>query len=227
MTCPDCHDRLQQWLDARSRDAAATPGEPPALCAACSDWAVAARHLDRGLPLLVAPAPSSALTNRILAQVAADRSRRRTRLVLAVGAVAAAAVLLVAVWKIMVRGSPIPASPSQPPPMAKAADPEPTPAPVPLRDSMAEAGSAVASLTTRTADETVAKTKLLLPVVTDPSLATLDLAPPPLDPPARSLREAGEGVTVGLEPVAESARRAVGLFFRELPSMDAHPKTGF
>ena len=92
---------------------------------------------------------------------------------------------------------------------------------------MAEAGSAVAALTTRTADETVAKTKVLMPVMTDPSLAALDLDPSPLDPSARSLRDAGEGVTAGLEPVTDSARRAVGLFLRELPPMDAHPKTGF
>ena len=42
-----------------------------------------------------------------------------------------------------------------------------------------------------------------------------------------SLRETGESVTAGLEPVADSARRAVGLFFRELPPMEANPKTGF
>ena len=110
--------------------------------------------------------------------------------------------------------------------IAQTPEPAPGPPPTTLRDSMTEAGSAVASLTSRTADETLAKTQGLLPVVTDPSLNALDLGPP-LDPQARSLREAGEGVTAGLEPVADSARRAVGLFFRELPPMDTPAKTGF
>ena len=71
---------------------------------------------------------------------------------------------------------------------------------------MAQAGSAVASLTTRTADETVAKTKVLLPVVVDPSLGKVELTSS-VEPAARSLRETGESMTAGLEPVADSARR--------------------
>ena len=127
MNCPHCQDRLQQWLDARSRDGATPPGEPPPLCSACADWAAAALRFDRGLRLLAVPAPPAALTNRILAQVAAERRRRRTRLVWAVGAVAAAAVLLVAVWQGLHRSTPAPAPPSDPPPMARASDPEPAP----------------------------------------------------------------------------------------------------
>ena len=84
----------------------------------------------------------------------------------------------------------------------------------------------MAALTTRTADETVAKTKGLLPVVTDPIPDKID-PETPTDRPARSLSETGEGVTAGLAPVADSARRAVGLFLRELPPMEARPKTGF
>jgi hypothetical protein len=86
------------------------------------------------------------------------------------------------------------------------------------------AGAAVASLTTRTAGETVERTKVLLPAV-EPSLGKFDL-PPALDEPTRSLRGAGEGVTA-LEPVADSARRAVGLFVRDLSPVEAAPKTGF
>jgi hypothetical protein len=36
----------------------------------------------------------------------------------------------------------------------------------------------------------------------------------------RSLVEAGQGVSAGLEPVANSARRAVQIFLREIPSVD-------
>jgi len=222
MNCPDCRDRLQQWLDARTREAATTPDEPPPLCAACAEWGSAARRLDRGLRLLAPPTPPALLTARIVAQVAAERRRRRARLFLATGVAAAAAMLLLGVWLRLHRENPAPAPSPEPPTLARAPEP---PRPT-LRDSMAEAGSAVAALTTRTADETVANTKSLLPVVTDPTLGKIDPEPPP-DPSVRSLRETGEGVTAGLAPVADSARRAVGLFLRELPPMDAHPKTGF
>ncbi len=226
MNCPDCRDRLQQWLDARTREAATTPGEPPALCPACSEWGAAARRLDRGLRLLAPPAPPAFLTGRIVAQVAAERRRRRTRLFMATGIAAAAATLLLGVWLRLHRENPSPTPAPEPPTMAQAPEPPPEPPRPTLRDSVAEAGSAVAALTTRTADETVAKTKGLLPVVTDPIPNKID-PETPTDRPARSLSETGEGVTAGLAPVADSARRAVGLFLRELPPMEARPKTGF
>ena len=207
MNCPDCRDRLQQWLDARTREAATTPGEPPTLCPACTEWGAAASRLDRGLRLLAAPTPPALLTARIVARVAAEpatanapvpggRRRRRGR-----GPVPRR-VAYVFVGRIRFRPhrTNLRRWPRRPePPRAT------------LRDSVTEAGSAVASLTTRTADETVANTKSLLPVVTDPTPGKIELEPPP-DPPARSLRETGEGVTAGLAPVADSARRAVGLF---------------
>jgi hypothetical protein len=40
----------------------------------------------------------------------------------------------------------------------------------------------------------------------------------PLEAAAPSLRETGRGMTAGLEPVARSARRAVNLFLRDLPT---------
>ena len=220
MNCPDCRDRLQQWFDARTPNAA-----PPALCSACAEWSAAAGRLDHGLRLLTVPAPPADLADHIIRQVRARRRRRRTRLLFTAGIVAAAATALLAVWF----GFPVfkPTTPIVIPPIAhKAPEPEPPVPAVNLRDSVAQAGSAVASLTSRTADETVAKTKVLLPVVVDPSLGKVDLAST-VEPTARSLRETGESVTAGLAPVADSARRAVGLFFRELPSMEANPRTGY
>ncbi len=215
MNCPDCRDRLQQWFDAR------TPGAPPALCAACAEWGAAAGRLDRGLSLLANVAPPTNLADRILVQMRAPR-RRRVGLLFASGIIAAAAAVLLAVWfSFPVRH---PTAPEATPRVAaKVPEMEPSAPSINLRDSVAEAGSAMAALTARTADETMAKTKVLLPTVADPSLAKLDLPPAP----ARSLRETGGGVTAGLEPVADSARRAVSLFFHELPPMEAAPKTGF
>jgi hypothetical protein len=42
-----------------------------------------------------------------------------------------------------------------------------------------------------------------------------------LEPPARSLREIQEGMAAGLEPLASSARRAVGFFLREIPPAES------
>jgi hypothetical protein len=39
----------------------------------------------------------------------------------------------------------------------------------------------------------------------------------PLKPSAEPYREAGAELSAGLDPVANSARRAVGLFLRDLP----------
>jgi hypothetical protein len=229
MTCPDCRDRLQQWLDSRSDGAASAPGEPPTLCPACAEWAAAARRLDRGLRLLVPPAPPAYLAERVVALVAADRRRRRYRLLFAASAAAVAALLLLAAWQAFFHADPLAPAPS-PDPSAVAQRPAPSadappdaPGRATLHDSVAAAGSAMASLTSRTADETVERTRMLWPVV-EPPLGKFDLQPP-LEPPTHSLQEAGQGVSAGLEPVADSARRAVGLFLRELPPMDA-PKGG-
>jgi hypothetical protein len=82
---------------------------------------------------------------------------------------------------------------------------------------MAEAGTAMAALTTRTASETVDQTRSLLPLL--PTSTVEVLSEPPLEP----LREASEGVSAGLAPVAEHARRAVGVFFRDLPMGRGEP----
>jgi hypothetical protein len=215
VNCPDCGDRLQRWLDAR------TPGAAPPLCPACAEWSAAAVRLDRGLRLLAAPAPPAYLADRIIARLRARR--RRVRLLFTAGLVAAAAMVFLTVWLGFPVSKPI-ESGGIPHVFVRAPDPEPSVPSVNLRDSVAQAGSAMASLTARTADETVAKTKALLPLTVEPSLGKLDLPPAA---PTRSLRDTGESVTAGLEPVADSARRAVSLFFRELPPMDATPKTGF
>jgi hypothetical protein len=95
-----------------------------------------------------------------------------------------------------------------------------------LRESVTEASSAVVNLTRRTADETVGSTRLLLPVVVARPPADEPAGTSPLDPPVRSLREAGQGLSAGLEPVTSSARRAFDLFLREVPPMDTENKPG-
>jgi hypothetical protein len=94
-----------------------------------------------------------------------------------------------------------------------------------LRESVAQAGSAVAALTGRTADEAVARTRVLLPDLGRPSLEEIDLAPP-LEVTAPPLREAGQSVSAGLAPVADFSRRAVGQFLRDLSPMGVDVASG-
>jgi hypothetical protein len=96
-----------------------------------------------------------------------------------------------------------------------------------LSESVAQAGEALTALTRRTADETVGSTRLLWPVVaTPPPMEEPGELPPALSPAARSWREAGQGLSSGLEPVTDSARRALGLFLRDIPDMAPADKSG-
>jgi hypothetical protein len=74
----------------------------------------------------------------------------------------------------------------------------------------------LAALVGRTADEAVEQSRALLPAGL-PRQATFDADSLAIDPSVRSLREAGQGLSAGLEPVTTSARRAVDLFLREMP----------
>jgi hypothetical protein len=87
----------------------------------------------------------------------------------------------------------------------------------PLRGSVEQAGNAVVSLTSRTATETIQRTSIMLPNVPTSSIEPIRDMSTSIDPSLEPLREATQGVSTGLAPVADSARRAVGLFLRDLP----------
>lgn len=222
MNCLDAQHWLQERLDGRPFDRAALDAHLDH-CADCAAQHAAAGRLLDGLRLLVAPQPPAGLRDQVVARVLADQRARRRRVRL-LTALAVAASLLVAglagySW-LLPPGPPV--VPPEPMPLVKTPDP----AAPSLRDSMAEAGSAVVNLTRRKADETVSQTRLLWPSVTPPALDDPHVLGEPLDPPARSLREAGQNVSAGLEPVTSSARRALDLFLREIPPMGTEDKPG-
>src|SRR5207248_438549 len=100
-----------------------------------------------------------------------------------------------------------------------------TPAPAPgalsLNTSVAEAGSALTSLVELTARETVKQGQMLLPEkMSAPSLADFGALQQSLEPPAESLRSAGQTLTASLEPVTSSARRAIATFAQDLAAFD-------
>jgi hypothetical protein len=239
MNCHAFHDLLHERLDR------ARPGVTPAPwadggadadaleqhlreCPDCAALHRTARRLADALRLTAPPRPPVDLARRIARQVVAlhgvvekgadSRARSHTRARRLVAALALAACVLLALGGFRffsARQAPAPA-PDPRNDSAGAPGPKNTaPAAPSLRESVAEAGSAVARLTTRAADEALDQTRVLVPRVPAPSLDVVALDPA-LEPPARGLREAREGVSAGLEPVTSSARRAFGMFRREL-----------
>lgn len=234
MNCLACQELLHHYLDREPVLDRAALDQHLAGCADCRSWHGAAQRLEKGLARRVpAPAPVD-LTGRIVARVLADqrarlRLRRRVSLLVAGAAAVAASLLVLAALGYFRRPADGGLTPSPDPEIVENKPPkvEEPPAAPSLQDSVAEASEAVASLTRRAADEAVGPTRLLWPVVSAaPPLDDPAQLPPPFDPTARSLREAGQGITTGLEPVASSARRAFGLFLREIPAADPGDKSG-
>ena len=228
MNCQECLDRLQLYLDGALLDGEAD--EHAKHCSECAARVGAARRLVDGLRLLKAPVLGPDLAAAIVVASLRDMRRRRQMRRTLVGLAVAASVL--AAIAVGYSGNAVPRrinsdqfggttkAPAGRQPAALAR----TEGTLPLRDTVAEASEAVASLTSRTADRAVDETRFLLPIVPAPSLSSLDLPDPAV--PAKPLREASERVSAGLEPVASSARRAVNLFLRELPPLGSSTRTG-
>lgn len=223
MNCPHCHQLLQQRLDGGPVPDPAALDAYLAACPECRSWHAAATRLQEGVRRLTPVVPPDGLADRLVAHVLADRnSRLRLRRRVA-GAAAMAAGLLLALLAYQRFGL----RDAEPPPgdaiVYDVPAPEAPAQPPSLQESVAEAGSAVASLTRRKADETVGQTWTwwadLVKEVPGPEA-------PVLDQPARPLREAGQNVTAGLEPVTSSARRALHLFLREIPPLEGETKRG-
>jgi anti-sigma factor RsiW len=216
MNCFECQQRLQDRLDGAAPGDMAAVQPHLAQCPACRELFAAARLLERGLRLRTPPAPPRELGDRIVHQVLAHRRsvRHRRRVLIAVTGLAASllAVVLLAAWRSP-KGEVVQAP--SPNPVAEPAPSAPVVASS-LREDVAEATSAVAALTRRTAEETVEQGRLLLPTVRLPEADEAALMGP-LEPPVQSLSEAGQGVYASLAPVRTSARRALGLFLRDLP----------
>ncbi len=219
MNCEVAQELLQQSLDG-------TPIESPEWlahlrqCADCRALASAGRRLQDGLRLLAAPLPPADLAERIVEGVLLERrrARRRVRRRWTGGLVLAASLLVALGLRLDWRGRPNGTEVLPPEQTANnVSTPKEMAAPT-LRESAAELGKVFAALSNQTADETVGQTRRWVSNVPSPTLPNVDLTA--MEPPARPFRDAGEGVSEGLEPVTTSARRAVGLFLRELPPME-------
>jgi hypothetical protein len=232
MKCPECDDLLRQRLDGLAAADREALEMHLASCISCRDWHQAAQRLEEGLRALPRPIAPACLTERIVRQVIADR-RERSRWQRRSVAVAAAACLLltpltVSLLGLMTGRTPAPESSRQA--ATRPADRHAPPPPTSLRDSVEEAGSAVASLTDRLAGQTREQARHLWTVAAPldmpgvlPGLSALQT---PLDPATQSLRDAGQGMSAGIATVASSARRALSCFARELPPLE-HGRRSF
>ncbi|MFO0841162.1 MAG: hypothetical protein U0797_02035 [Gemmataceae bacterium] len=203
MTCRACEELLQLHLDG-----VASPGDLERHLYACPTCAVERLVIERlldGISRLRPPAVPPDVTERLVAAALAESAVRPEpawrRHALAAGfSLAASVVVAITAWAWWPIAPPLPSIS----PAVVAAPPSP------LRDSVAEAQLAVAALTSRTASETVETTSRLLPSV---ALDPMEPTAPAVEP----LLAASSGVGAAVAPVADSARRAVGLFLRDLP----------
>lgn len=218
MNCTESLDLLNQRLDGIPGTDHVGLAEHLGACPECRALHAVAARLEDGLRLLTPPAPPPGLNAAIIGRVLEDRRARRRMRRTSFAAAAVAAGLLLAVflgaWAPWQAGSQQ-AHLSEPIHVA-----QPPVAEVPsLRDSFTELGSALASLTQRTATQTVEQSRLLLPdTLPAPPLTESPAVQEALEPPTQSLRQAGQGVASALDPVTTSARRAFGMLLREAPA---------
>jgi hypothetical protein len=203
-TCDATLEALQRRLDGEPALLTADVETHLSVCADCRERFRLAGSLVIALPRRYESAePTTLWTERVVGAVVTDGRRRKIKRLGLAWALAAG--VLAAVWLARPLSSPAPDGSL---PVAQNLG-----APN-LQADFAEAGSALAALTRRAAEETVGQGRVLVPPVEVPPV--LDIR---LEPATRPLDHARQGLSVGFEPVATSARRAVSLFWQDLPEV--------
>lgn len=218
MKCADIEELVQQRLDGAS--APLVDESHLSQCAGCRELWSACGRLEAGLQQFTPPEVPPGLGDRVVFQFLLEQRQARRRTVIGVTALAASMLLVAFLLRPWAdHGKPAPVE--NPPPIAKVETPEPPSTPGSVEESVGEASAAIVALVGKTAGETVGPSRLLMPdALALASNPMTDTWSDTLVPPAEPLREAGRGVSAGLEPVASSARRAVNLFWRDLPPMN-------
>lgn len=227
MNCLDCRNELQRLLDGLEP---ARPGplqEHLAACIACRESHRAARRLLEGLRGRSQPVPPADFAEKVVRRVLSEkqRFREKTRRRLYLTAALAASILVLVFagefWPPSKTEDPIP-DPGPGPVAKKEIEPE-VPMP-PLGETVAEAGQAMNDLTERLASTAKDHAQRLLAAANPMEVAAVAKLPgpiePPLEPAVESLRQAGQGVADGLQPLTRSAQRAFAFLVREVPTFD-------
>jgi hypothetical protein len=209
------------------------PGMPAELqahcgeCASCQSLVHAAFLLRHGTQKFPTPSLPSAWTdkmvNLLLADVEASRSHSWLRRYAFWFALTASFLGAIAVLAWSMKGQLGPhvvsqVSTKQDAPVILPPAKNTDVSPVSVDQSLSEARSMVVSLTRRTADDAVEPTRRLLP--TDAPSAPMpvqDTLPKSMEPAAQSLEEIRHGASSSFEPMANSAVRAINMFWNEVP----------
>src|SRR5262249_24756221 len=156
--------------------------------------------------------PSVDLTQRLVAAVQADRRTRLRfrRRVLATIALAASVLLAVVAIRSSQEETPLPEA-GVSVVKTKPKETPKEPASEPSKNVVEETKVAALSLTSRLADKTIEQARLLWKAAPPLMVPSKGTAKEPPDPAGQTLREAGQSVSAGLEPMTSSARRAVGM----------------
>ncbi|HEV3235465.1 MAG TPA: hypothetical protein VGZ25_00655 [Gemmataceae bacterium] len=229
MNCERFQNSLQNRLDGLGDDLPANLHQHLVGCSDCRSWQAAAQRLEAGVRLLQSTRLSPNLADRVVGLVLAERTlrMRRQRLRWTVGALAASVALVVSASAIAPRL--IENKKNEGDPGIIAVNPNAIDDKLNLSASnqVSEAGLAVASLSNIAKEETLKQTQLFLPVAKAPLPFDNLGVPQPFEASTDSLKQAGKGVSEGLKPVTDSARRAWDLFLREVPPLDTAGKTNF
>jgi len=208
---PDCatvRDAVQSMLDGERLPFRESLDSHIQTCPACRGLVRSAERLQLGLtqmPRIVVP---SSLTARIVESVKRDqreqlRQRFNRRFAGAVG-IAASLLLVVFFWKPWASEGKLPLI-VYVPQMEQAPKPS-------IRDRLNEARTAVVSLTSRAADQTVS----ILPMPTEiPNILSTTERPSTLEDASVSLDEAASGASIAFEPMTNAAERAFSFFERK------------
>ena len=216
MNCLECRDWLQRRLDGEALPALPALDLHLASCPACRQQHQAAQNLLEGLRGLDKPQVNVDLGPRILARVLADKHARREkfrRRVWTTAALAACLMLMALAGYLWFPNR------TKDQVALKPQEKEPPVGPS-LGESVEQARLAFTSLTGRLTDKSKEQAVLWLSAAKLPN--PMGLPEQPLD--ARAFSQTGQGVSEGIQTVAQSARRAVDYFFRELPPLESSVK---
>jgi predicted anti-sigma-YlaC factor YlaD len=219
MNCPEFQAQIHQFLDGEVISDSAEFDSHHRACCACRELRFAAEELARGLRLADWPTPRAGLTDRVVAAVTADRGYQvRMRQVRHRLAAVAASIALVVTVGTLVSRLKAPARPATDASLTMGHEhTSQVVGTLSLNDSMSEAGSALTSLVEMTARETLLQGQLLLPDrIPAPPIEPVDAWQQTVERPVESLRQAGQALSTGLEPVAASAQRAFLTFVDDL-----------
>jgi predicted anti-sigma-YlaC factor YlaD len=223
MNCLDCQELLQRRLDGEALPEVPELERHLSACRLCRERHAASIPLLESLKSLPWPASPAQLTQHLVVQVLQDRRRRqrRLRLRIMVTTALAASLLLMALAGYL--WLPTPKTPEPLPNIVqkdKKLEPEPAPD---MAKSMDDARNAVVTLTGRLADQTKQQAQILLAAASPmdvPPLVNVPAVAEGMDA-TQTLRQAGQGLSDGLEPVTRSTRRALQFLAREVAAFDA------